>query len=144
VLTFEGPALAWAALAIGAAIVEVSIPHFGFLFVAFGAAAAALVGLLSFGVSAQILVFVVVTGGSLAALRQRMLKSLGGQGVPSRTEALVGREGLVTTLIDPTVGGGRVNVGGEDWAARAAQPIPAGTRIRVAGADGIVLEVTPA
>ena len=65
-------------------------------------------------------------------------------GVPSRTEALVGREGVVTHDIEPTVGAGRVNVGGEDWAARSADADPAGTRVRVVGADGIVLEVTPA
>jgi membrane-bound serine protease (ClpP class) len=66
------------------------------------------------------------------------------RGVPSRTESLVGKDGVVTHDIEPTVGAGRVNVGGEDWAARAATPIPAGTRIRVVGADGIVLEVTSA
>ena len=37
---------------------------------------------------------------------------------------------------------GRVNVAGEDWAARSTEAINAGTKIRVIGADGIVLEVT--
>ena len=64
--------------------------------------------------------------------------------MPSRTEPLIGRHGQVTHDIDPTLGTGRVNVGGEDWAARSDEPIPAGTRIRVVGADGIVLEVTRA
>jgi membrane-bound serine protease (ClpP class) len=64
--------------------------------------------------------------------------------VPSRTEILIGREGVVTHDIEATIGAGRVNVGGEDWAARAAAPVRAGTRIRVVSADGIVLEVTPA
>jgi membrane protein implicated in regulation of membrane protease activity len=39
---------------------------------------------------------------------------------------------------------GRVNVGGEDWAARAREPIATGVKVRVVGADGIVLEVTRA
>ena len=64
--------------------------------------------------------------------------------MPSRTDTLIGREGIVTHDIDPRLGAGRVNVGGEDWAARAAAPLPVGTKIRVVGADGIVLEVTPA
>ena len=64
--------------------------------------------------------------------------------MPSRTEPLIGRHGLVTTDIDPTLGTGRVTVGGEDWAARSADPIAAGTKIKVVGADGIVLEVTRA
>ena len=46
-------------------------------------------------------------------------------GVPSRTEALLGHEGIVTHDIDLTLGAGRVNVGGQDWAARSAAPIAA-------------------
>jgi membrane protein implicated in regulation of membrane protease activity len=62
--------------------------------------------------------------------------------VPSRTEALVGRHAIVTHDIDPTLGTGRVNVAGEDWAARSADAIAAGAKVRVVGSDGIVLEVT--
>ena len=43
--------------------------------------------------------------------------------------------------IDPIVGSGRVNVGGEDWAAKSPEAIAVGTTIRVVAADGIVLEV---
>jgi membrane-bound serine protease (ClpP class) len=89
-------------------------------------------------------VFAVALTLSLALLRERLLARMSGRGVPSRTEALLGRHGVVTQDVDATIGAGRVNVGGEDWAARAALPLPAGTRVRVVGADGIVLEVTPA
>jgi len=71
-----------------------------------------------------------------------VLARLSGRGVPSRTESLVGRHAVVTHDIDPTAGTGRVNVGGEDWAARSGEAIAAGVRVRVVGADGIVLEVT--
>jgi len=64
--------------------------------------------------------------------------------VPSRTEPLVGRHGQVTHAIDPVLGTGRITVGGEDWAAHCAEPLPTGTKIRVVAADGIVLEVTRA
>ena len=77
-------------------------------------------------------------------LRHGQQRLSAGPGVPSRTGALVGRDGVVTSDIDPTVGAGRVNVGGEDWAARSVSPLTVGTRIRVVGADGIVLEVTAA
>ena len=63
-------------------------------------------------------------------------------GVPSRTEALLGHEGIVTHDIDVTLGAGRVNVGGQDWAARSANADCDRHRVRVTGADGIVLEVT--
>jgi membrane protein implicated in regulation of membrane protease activity len=144
VLTFEGLALAWIALAIVAAIVEVSIPHFGVVFVGVAAIVAAAAAAFGFGLSLQLGLFAVTLAVSLMALRPRLVKRLDAPGVPSRTEALIGREGVVTHDIEATVGAGRVNVGGEDWAARAAAPLRAGTRIKVIGSDGIILEVTPA
>lgn len=131
-------------IAIVAAIVEVSIPHFGVIFVSVGAVAAAGVAALGLGFPFQVVVFLVALGLSFGLLRPRLMARMGGPGIPSRTDTLIGREGLVTDDINATVGEGRVNVGGEDWAARAATPLPAGTRIRVVAADGIVLEVTSA
>jgi membrane protein implicated in regulation of membrane protease activity len=87
--------------------------------------------------------FLVALGASLGLLRRRMIARLGSRGVPSRIDPLIGREGLVTHDIEPTLGAGRVNVSGQDWAARSAGPIPAGARVRIVGADGIVLEVVP-
>jgi len=92
----------------------------------------------------RIATFAVVMIVSLVMLRSTLVGYLGGKGVPSRTEPLVGRQGIVTHPIDPVSGTGRVNVAGEDWAARSAAAIAVGTTIRVVGADGIVLEVTRA
>jgi inner membrane protein len=142
--TIQNAAVAWIVLAVVAAVVEISIPHFGLIFVSVGAVAAALVSFAGFGFAAQLILFAAALGLSLALLRPRMMARLGSRGIPSRTEVLIGREGVVTFDIEATVGAGRVNVGGEDWAARATAPIPAGTRIRVVSADGIVLEVVPA
>jgi len=134
----------WLAIAFVAAILEVSIPHFGSAFVSAGAIAAAAAAYLGFSAPMQIGIFVVVLMVSLVALRSTLVGRLGGRGVPSRTDTLIGRNGVVTHDIDPTIGAGRVNVSGEDWAARSAGAIAAGTKIRVVSADGIVLEVTPA
>jgi len=143
--SFDGSAQAWIVLAIVAGIVEVSIPHFGVVFVSLAAVAAAVPAFFGAGFVAQVATFVVVLGGSLAVLRPSFIARLGkARGVPSRTEALVGRAGVVTLAIDPAVGSGRVNIGGEDWAARSPAPLPAGASVRVVGADGIVLEVTRA
>jgi membrane protein implicated in regulation of membrane protease activity len=135
---------AWLVVAFIAAILEVSIPHFGSVFVSAGAIAAAAAAFFGYPVQFQVMVFVVVLVASLVGLRSRLIGRLGGQGVPSRTDQIIGRHGLVTNDIDPTVGAGRVNVAGEDWAARSSETITSGTRIRVVGADGIVLEVTRA
>ena len=143
-LTFESLAVAWVVLAIVAAVLEISIPQFGVIFVSLAAIPAGLAAAAGMNVAAQLVVFVVVLVLSLTLLRPRVMAKLGGaKGVPSRTEALVGREGVVTHDIETSVGAGRVNLHGQDWAARSVQPIPAGTRIRVVGADGIVLEVLP-
>jgi len=142
-MALENPALIWVALAILAAIIEVSIPHFGVVFVSVGAVAAAVASAIGFGLPAQIIVFIVALGLSLALLRPRLVRRLGARGVPSRTDTLIGKQGVVTHNIDASLGGGRVTVGGEDWAARAATTLAVGTKIRVLKADGIVLEVTP-
>jgi len=141
----ELAALVWLVVALIAAIIEVSIPHFGFGFVSIGAIAAAAMAYVGYGVTPQMAVFVAVLSVSLLLLRSRLIGRLfSGRGVPSRTDTVIGRHGVVTNEIDPTLGGGRVNVGGEDWAARAHEVIATGTKVRVVGADGIVLEVTRA
>jgi membrane protein implicated in regulation of membrane protease activity len=139
---FESTALGWLGVAFVAAIVEVSIPHFGSMFVSIGAVAGATAALLGYSVSVQLATFIVVMVASLGTLRSRLVGRLGGPGVPSRTEPLIGRQGLVTHEIDPTLGTGRVTVGGEDWAARSTDVIATGTKVKVIGADGIVLEVS--
>jgi len=142
-MSFDSPVLMWVVVAVVSAIIEISIPHFGVIFASLGAAAAAGVAALGGGLPLQLIVFVVVLGVSLAVLRPKLMGKGTSPGVPSRTGTLIGREGIVTEAIDPTIGAGRVNVAGEDWAARARTPVPATTRVRVIGADGIVLEVSP-
>lgn len=141
-MTITG-SLAWIVIAVAAAIVEISVPHFGLIFVSVAALGAALAAALDLGLPVEIIVFILLLGLTWLLVRPRLMKGLGAPGVPSRTAPLIGREGVVTHDIEMRVGSGRVNVGGEDWAARAAAPLPAGTRVRVTAADGIVLEVTP-
>lgn len=56
--------------------------------------------------------------------------------------ALVGAEGQA--LSDVGAGVGEVFVHGEYWKARSASPIPAGTRVRVTGVDGLTATVVAA
>ena len=142
-MTIDTPALAWAILAIAAALVEILIPHFGVIFVSGAAVASAIVAWIGGGLAFQFLIFAAVLTGSLMILRPRMMSKLDAPGVPSRTQALVGKRGQVTVEINATLGTGRVTVAGQDWAARSLSVVPAGHAIRVDGADGIVLEVTP-
>lgn len=142
--SFDNWVVAWVTLAVVAGIIEVSIPHFGIIFVTLGAIAAAFAAYLSLGLPAQIVLFIIVVAVGFLVLRPRLLRGMDSKGVPSRTDTLIGREGIVTLDIETTLGAGRVNVEGQDWAARSATPLAAGTRVKIVGADGIVLEVKPA
>jgi membrane-bound serine protease (ClpP class) len=53
-------------------------------------------------------------------------------------EALIGVIGEAKTDIHAD---GSVQVAGELWTARSKQPVPLGSRVRVIGRDGFILEV---
>lgn len=133
----------WVIVALGAGILEVVVPAFGFVFVTLAALLAAVLALLAYGLTVQVIAFAVSALVFLFLLRRFFVHRLRGPGVPSRTEAIAGKIAEVTEPIDPVRGLGRVNVEGHDWAARAAVPILTGARVRVDGADGIVLLVSP-
>jgi membrane protein implicated in regulation of membrane protease activity len=133
----------WVIIALVAGILEVVVPAFGFLFVTLAALLAAGLALLAFALTTQVVVFAAATLFLLLVLRRFFVRRLRAPGVPSRTEALHGKFAEVTEAIDPVRGSGRVIVEGHDWAARAAVPAPVGARVRVDGADGIVLLVSP-
>jgi membrane protein implicated in regulation of membrane protease activity len=132
----------WLIAALVAGIVEILVPLFGFVFVSVAAVVAALGSATGLSVATQVVLFAVTLAVSLALLRP-LAKKMGARGVPTRTEALVGRRAQVVAPIDPVLGTGRVNVGGDDWAARSATALPAGAEVVVEGADGIVLLVAP-
>lgn len=133
----------WLALALLAGIVEVIVPALVFLFVALAALLTAALAWLGASATVQIVFFAGAALLLLLVVRPLFAsKRIGGAGVPSRTEALSGKLAHVTEAIDPVRGTGRVNVAGEDWAARSAAPVPAGAEVHVDGADGIVLLVS--
>jgi membrane protein implicated in regulation of membrane protease activity len=133
----------WVIVALGAGILELVVPAFGFVFVTLAALLAAVLALLGYGSTVQVIAFAASVLVFLLLLRRFFVHRLRGPGVPSRTEAITGKLAEVTEPIDPVRGLGRVNVEGHDWAARASVAIPAGGRVRVDGADGIVLLVSP-
>ncbi|HVT03023.1 MAG TPA: NfeD family protein [Thermoanaerobaculia bacterium] len=133
----------WLALAVFSIGIEVVSAHFGSIFIALGALVAAVVAAIGLGLPFQAVAFVASAFLSLAVLRPTLVSKMRSRGVPSRTEVLVGKRGVITDAIDPDLGSGRLTVAGEDWAARASRPLPVGTPVRVEWADGIVLHVEP-
>ncbi|HEV8337274.1 MAG TPA: nodulation protein NfeD [Candidatus Polarisedimenticolia bacterium] len=61
-----------------------------------------------------------------------------GQKVTTGEEGLVGEEGEALTDLDPE---GRVFVHGEYWSARSRSPIRKGSRVKVLGVQGMMLDV---
>src|SRR5262245_40168858 len=132
----------WVIAALVAGILEVIVPAFGFIFVTLAALAAAVLAWFHLGLALQVVVFAVLSLALIVLLRPLFLRRLG-PGVPDRTDMLKGKLAEVTEPIDPVRGTGRVIVEGHDWAARALVPVATGSRVRIVGADGIVLLVSP-
>jgi membrane protein implicated in regulation of membrane protease activity len=132
----------WVIVALVAGILEVIVPAFGFIFVTLAALATAMLAWFQLGLAFQVVIFAALSLALIVLLRPVFLKRLG-PGVPDRTDALKGKLAEVTEPIDPVRGTGRVIVEGHDWAARAPVPVATGSRVRIIGADGIVLLVSP-
>jgi len=135
--------LAWIVVAIVAIGGELFATNFLLVFVALAALAAALLASLGVGLPMQLVTFSAAALVLPVLLRPQMVRRLSGRGVPSRTETLQGLVAEVTQSIDPVLGTGRVIVAGQDWAARSTMTVPAGVKVTVTGADGIMLLVSP-
>jgi membrane protein implicated in regulation of membrane protease activity len=131
---------------IGVIALGVEAMHLGLIFLFVGAAAiiAGILSAVGIPLGGQLIGFGLSAVVLAAALRPRLLRRLhGSKGVISRTDALIGHTGTVTTTIDPITHGGRILVAGNDWAANSTERIEAGALVEVLGSDGIVLLVAP-
>ncbi len=134
----------WVIIAILAVAIEAVATSFIFVFVGFAALIAALLAWTGAGLGVQVVTFSLLALLSPMLLRRRLARMVAGRGVPSRTDALIGATGKVTTRIDPVLGEGRIIVNGEDWAARSTSPMPVDTEVIIVEADGITLVVESA
>lgn len=133
----------WWLLGVGLMVVEVLAPGFYFLWLG---VAALLVGVIAWivpalGASGQWLLFAVLAVASVAgwyAWARRHPAQVEGGGPNRRTARYVGR---VLTLETAIVNGeGRARVGDSVWKVRGPDA-PAGSRVRVVAASGVILEV---
>jgi len=139
----------WHWIVVGLLLVLGEIASAGGFYVVFFGIAALLVGILSaFGLAgpgwAQFLLFSILSVGSLAMFRSRLLKWM--QLDPQRpaVDPLIGEIGVAQEEI--TAGGvGRLELRGTAWSARNATsaPLPHGTRCRVVRVEGLMLHVVP-
>ncbi|MCC6133999.1 MAG: NfeD family protein [Candidatus Contendobacter sp.] len=132
----------WWLLGVALMAIEAIAPGFFFLWMG---VAALLVGLLltllPMAWTYQVLLFAVLSVGSIVAWRLRLRRH------PTQTQdSLLNRRGhqyvgRVFTLEAPVVNGyGKIRVDDSTWKVAVNQDCPAGARLRIVGADGVILK----
>ena len=135
----------WLALLIVFIYVEVSTVTMVSLWFAAGSLAALLASMFNAELWLQVVLFVVVSGVMLAALRPVARKHFTPKLTATNVDAVIGKEGIVCVKIDNIACEGTVKIGGMEWSARSTdgEEIPAGVRIRVDKIEGVKVFVTP-
>lgn len=132
----------WYALAGVLLILEILAPGVLFLWLAIGGAVTGtwLLVLPGSDLVHQLLVFAISSALSLV-VGQKWLRRTPAEAQPGlnqRADALIGTDAVLTEAIEN--GQGRAHLGGSSWKVTGPD-LPAGTRVRVIGADGTALRV---
>jgi len=108
--------VAWVVVALAMAVVEVATVAFYAAFLVVGAVAAALAALFGVDVFVQAVVFLVISGVGILAVRPVMVRRRHPR-VASGAQGMVGMTVVVTDPIEGDHGRGHVEVAGERWPA---------------------------
>lgn len=136
----------WIILAVGFLAIEFGTVALISLWFVVGSLAALVAALLGAALWLQVLIFALVSLLMLLALRPFLRKYVEPHKVPTNVDALLGKEAVVTEVIDNLAGTGTVRLEGKTWTARSANEtrIPAGMVVEVRSVEGVKLMVTPA
>ena len=135
----------WLALMVVFMLAEATTVTTISLWFAGGALAALITSILGGPVWLQVVVFFVVSGVLLAALRPLVKKHFTPKLTRTNVDAVVGTQGYVMTAIDNLAAQGQVKLGGMEWTARSSDnnPIPEGTLVQVDKVEGVKVFVSP-
>lgn len=127
-------------------ILEASTVTMVSLWFAVGALGAMIASLLGAELWLQILVFLAVSGASLAALRPIAKKYFTPGLTKTNVDSVIGVRGVVIQDIDNLAPCGQVKLDAMVWTARSCtdEPICAGTQVVVHRVEGVKLIVSPA
>ena len=136
----------WLALMVVFMLAEATTVTTISLWFAGGALAALITSILGGPVWLQVVVFFVISGVLLAALRPMVRKHFKPKIVPTNVDSIIGTQGYVTEEINNLSAQGQVKLGSMHWTARSSsgEPIPAGTRIQADRIEGVKVYVSPA
>lgn len=135
----------WLLVLIAFAVGEALTVGLTSIWFAVGALGALITAGLGFGFWPQIIVFLVLSGVTLALVRPLAKKVLKPGYSATNADRVIGAVGLVTEEVDNMAGKGLVNLSGQVWSARAqdGQNIPAGQEVRVLRIQGVKVIVEP-
>lgn len=138
------PALLWFLAGVVLFLLELSVPSFVLFFFALGAWVTAVASwLYPLSLNSQILLFIVASLLSLAALRRAMRRIFAGRKGDGRQDSVMAEAGtrvVVVADINPPAEG-RVKYSGSTWRARAHERIEAGEIAEVVEQEGLLITV---
>lgn len=139
-------AIVWFALMVVCLIVEGETVSLVSIWFAAGAFAALILSLFPVSPVVQIVVFFLVGGILLAALRPFAKRHFFPKLTATNVDAIPGKTATVLTEIDNLAETGQIKLGGLEWTARSTSghPIPAGSIVVVDRIEGVKAFVSPA
>ena len=137
--------LIWLAVALVMLIIEAATVQMVSIWFCLGAVAAAIAAIMGGSIPVQIVVFVVISGVTLAFTRKFVKKVLRVKKTPTNADSVIGAIGQVVEPIDDEAGTGRIKVEGMDWSARTTDgsKLPEGVKVKVKAIAGVKLMVSP-
>lgn len=134
----------WLVIFVILLIIEILTMGLTTIWFAGGALAAFLAGMLGFGTIVQGIVFVAVSVILLIVTRPVAVKYFNQERQKTNAESLIGQQALVLEDIDTLQAIGRVEINGQEWAAKTDEPnghIVRNTVVVVEGIQGVKLIV---
>lgn len=146
-LTFSPTAIAvlWLIIVVALLIVEAATTGLVSIWFAIGAVVALISSLFHAPFWLQVLLFIAVSVILLCCTRKWADKYVNSKVKPTNADTVIGKECVVTELIDNVVGTGAVCVDGKVWTARSIDPsvkIPIGSLVTAQRIEGVKLFVS--
>lgn len=141
----NGASIIWTVILVLCLLVEASSVVLVSIWFAAGALAALIAAVLGAALWLQVVLFIVVSGSFLLALRPIMKKWIRTGQARTNLDAVIGSTGIVLETIDNIQGAGRVKLGAMEWSARSTDgtQIQLGTQVTVDRIEGVKVFVTP-
>lgn len=137
--------ITWLVLLVLFCAVEASTVTMVSLWFAAGSLVAMIAALLHAEMWLQVVLFFVVSGIMLAALRPLIRKFVTPKITRTNVDSVIGSTGLITVAVDNIAATGQVKLGAMIWTARSTSgdPIPVDTLVQVDRIEGVKVFVTP-